>query len=501
MRIPPDNGANTKLTRRRDRMPQPDRAADQRLAGSPRGGHEGSGDEEPPAGSTAGGSWYGSTADGAAGKGPVRGYPPTPGQPPPMYPPGPFAAWNRGGAGVPGPRPGQPGPGGHQAQAGWQSARTAAGGPALGSGYYGRDDGPEAEPGYSMLAVSDPAADVTSTQTWQAVGDGRATGIWTAPATPGAGASGPQVRPADLEGVAAPASQAPQPADERSPSRAPRLPSAAVTGGGARAVQPGDARRPPRSHSGAHTGPPPVQRPARKRPASVKIAVTAALLLVLAAVAALSYAVLHNPAKPRPAVASPAVGKPSPAPSPSPTLGPYGDIGSRKADPVPLTAAQLYPASYHAAGATVTRTASGKSGNCASDVDGARIQSAVGAAGCDQVVRATYLSSGQGVMGTIGVFNLSTASGAKKAAKSAGASDFVKQLAAAHGKTSKIGQGTGIEEAAAKGHYLILIWAQFADLHKPKNASQRAQIEQFMTGLLDNTANVSLANRMLTGTP
>ena len=37
-----------------------------------------------------------------------------------------------------------------------------------------------------MLAVSDPAADVTSTQTWRAVEDGRATGIWTAPARPDA---------------------------------------------------------------------------------------------------------------------------------------------------------------------------------------------------------------------------------------------------------------------------------------------------------------------------
>ena len=32
---------------------------------------------------------------GAAGKGPVRGFPPAPGQPTPMYPPGPFEAWNR----------------------------------------------------------------------------------------------------------------------------------------------------------------------------------------------------------------------------------------------------------------------------------------------------------------------------------------------------------------------------------------------------------------------
>ena len=41
----------------------------------------------------AGGGWYG--PGGAAGKGPIRGFPPAPGQPPPLYPPGQFSAWNR----------------------------------------------------------------------------------------------------------------------------------------------------------------------------------------------------------------------------------------------------------------------------------------------------------------------------------------------------------------------------------------------------------------------
>ena len=52
------------------------------------------------------------------------------------------------------------------------------------SRYYAQGPGSAAEPGYPMLAVSDPAADVTSTQTWQAAGDGRATGVWTAPPRP-----------------------------------------------------------------------------------------------------------------------------------------------------------------------------------------------------------------------------------------------------------------------------------------------------------------------------
>ena len=129
-------------------------------------------------------------------RGPVRGYPPLPGQPPPMYPPGQFAAWNQRAEGqaaspaaadrLAGRRRPRPGP--------------ADGGRPADSGYYGRDSGPHTEPGYSVLAVSDPAADVTSTQTWQAVGDGRASGTWAAPARPG----GPAAAGAGAAGAAWP---------------------------------------------------------------------------------------------------------------------------------------------------------------------------------------------------------------------------------------------------------------------------------------------------------
>jgi hypothetical protein len=104
-------------------------------------------------------------------------------------------------------------------------------------------------------------------------------------------------------------------------------------------------------------------------------------------------------------------------------------------------------------------------------------------------------------MGTIGVLNLSTAKGAVRAIRSTDASDFISQLQGRRGPSSRIGGGTGIEVAAAKGHYLILIWAEFTSLRKPKTAAQRTAIENFMTGLRDNTANVSLSNRLLNGTP
>ena len=117
----------------------------------------------------------GSRADGAAGKGPVRGFPPAPGQPPPLYPPGQFAAWNRHARPADGEyQGGQPGQ--MAAHVPWPGTAGTAHGGADGAAAVGLAD----EPGYSDFAVSDPAADVTSTQTWQAVDDSRATGTWAA---------------------------------------------------------------------------------------------------------------------------------------------------------------------------------------------------------------------------------------------------------------------------------------------------------------------------------
>lgn len=226
---------------------------------------------------------------------------------------------------------------------------------------------------------------------------------------------------------------------------------------------------------------------------------TAALVLVLAAASTLGYFVLHKFGNhPRP-VAQSSNSRTSPSASPSPSLGPYGHIETRQTDPQPLTIAQLYPASYTDSGSTVTSTATSLSSNCTGAITGSSLQTAVSWAGCSQAARATYVT-GLGMMGTIGVLNLTTAAKAKTAVQSADASDYITPVAGARGPTQKIGQGTGIEEAAAKGHYLILIWVQLTNLAKP-NATQTAELENFMTGLLQNTANVSLSNRLLTGAP
>jgi hypothetical protein len=103
-------------------------------------------------------------------------------------------------------------------------------------------------------------------------------------------------------------------------------------------------------------------------------------------------------------------------------------------------------------------------------------------------------------MATIGVLNLGTGDQAKTAAPSADANDYISQLTASSGPAQQIGQGTGIEEALAKGHYLILVWAELTSLQTP-NAQQSASIDGFMTQLVQETVNRDLTARMLTGAP
>ena len=104
-------------------------------------------------------------------------------------------------------------------------------------------------------------------------------------------------------------------------------------------------------------------------------------------------------------------------------------------------------------------------------------------------------------MATIGVFNLASFTKATTAAKAAGKSQFVGQLPAKSGPTTKIGEGTGLEEAVVKGHYLVLVWADFFNLRAPKKAAQRTELENFMTQLIRHTVNVSLSYRMVYGKP
>ncbi len=54
-------------------------------------------------------------------------------------------------------------------------------------------------------------------------------------------------------------------------------------------------------------------------------------------------------------------------------------------------------------------------------------------------------------------------------------------------------------QAEVKGHYLIMMWAEFADLKSPASSAARAGLEQFADNLVTGSANINLSTRMLTG--
>jgi hypothetical protein len=179
-------------------------------------------------------------------------------------------------------------------------------------------------------------------------------------------------------------------------------------------------------------------------------------------------------------------------------LGKWQHIGTRSQDPAPLTITGLYPPQFVLYGSSYTRTAASATKTCSLAVFGPQLQAALQSGHCNQVLRASYLSGDGKMMGTIGVANLISASAAQKAGQTSGSQEIIAPLSARSGPTKKLGNGTGVEQAVAKGHYLILIWAEFTSLKTP-SATQARQLEQFANNLFIGSANINLSTRMLGG--
>ena len=185
----------------------------------------------------------------------------------------------------------------------------------------------------------------------------------------------------------------------------------------------------------------------------------------------------------------------------SPELGKWQHIGTRKLDPAPLSANELYPPAFMLSGSQYTRVATTADKNCALAVFGDQLQTALQAGKCTQVVRASYLSGNSKMMGTIGVVNLSTATAAQKAGQATGANQLMAPLSTSKGPTKNLLSGTGVEYAEVKGHYLIMMYAEFTNLKSPSGNTQKQQLVDFAKGMFAGSANISLSTRMLTGKP
>jgi len=318
-------------------------------------------------------------------------------------------------------------------------------------------------------------------------GPGEPPGLAAGPAGP-AGLAGAQERPAPGGRAAArraadTARQAPTAFDETRRGRPPR--GAATRHRPAADDQPAASRRP-------------GKRGVRRNGMMAGLLLAPVLVVVLVVGGYVYLSGRHAPAPSHSAPPSHPAAAPN---SPAPTLGPWKHIESRSQDAVPLTIGELFPAKFTVDGQSGTLTVSKEGTKCTHEVIGSKLAKAVRKADCTQVLRASYLSTDRKIMATVGVLNLTDATEAGKAGKAAGAVEFIKQLASKHGPTRNIAKGTGIVAAYVKGHYLILTWTEFANLHAPSGKTKRKQLEAFSTGLVAGTANVSLTSRMVTGHP
>ncbi len=403
----------------------------------PDGGYSWMTDEQAP-----GSSWPSFSGDGVAAGAPkpgnaIRGLPPVPDEPLPIYPPGPFAAWNRGAAAADLLEP--PGQG--------RPAVREDPAPMLATATITPD---QFDTNHSMPAIKDPVL----TQSRAATGRGPATGSRTA-----ARASAAQQRAAT-------------PAKNRTQS-----------GHGTRGTA--------RSKKGS-----------RRQP--VRLAIGTAAVIIVAVAAILVISSLSKPGtkgSANDANNKPSRPKVSTSPTPTAPAGKWQYIGTRLTDPIPLSEHELFPGAFVTGGVYFHTTILQEGNSCRTALIGAAIQAAVKKAGCSQVLRASYVARLDKAMATIGVFNLATSTGASAAALRAGRAEFVGELAAKNGVTNRLGQGSGLEEAVVKGHYLVLVWAEYIDLSAPKTAAQRAALTSFMNTLVQTTVNTSLSYRMVEGKP
>jgi hypothetical protein len=240
--------------------------------------------------------------------------------------------------------------------------------------------------------------------------------------------------------------------------------------------------------------------PRRRSSRVAWLALAAALVVVAGALA--GYKFLYEPRVNAPVSGSLRLPTNAPgSPGFDQALGKWQHIGSRSQDPSPLTLAELFPPQFELDGSSYVRTAANVSKDCTLAVFGANLQAALQSGHCTQVLRASYISGNGTMMGTVGVANLTSSSAAQKAGQTTGTQEIIAPLAAQKGPTSKLGNGTGVVQAEIKGHYLILMWAEFTSLRSPSTSARRQQLEQFAASLVTGSANINLSTRMLTGKP
>lgn len=192
----------------------------------------------------------------------------------------------------------------------------------------------------------------------------------------------------------------------------------------------------------------------------------------------------------------------SPSYSPSPGVGGGGfcmKLCSRKTDPKRLTLSEVFK--HHVTGSTNSYRLDGRSStsSCGTAIRGSALASALREHGCNQLLRATYERSDGTIIGTTGIANLSTYSGAKTVLKAAGKHNQSVLPLPGSGRSAHIGHTNAYGVRQVRGHYLILSWVQFAD--HSATASDESTLSQFHQDIVNGSISTALSSRMITGKP
>ncbi|MBB4939621.1 hypothetical protein FHR32_003926 [Streptosporangium album] len=229
------------------------------------------------------------------------------------------------------------------------------------------------------------------------------------------------------------------------------------------------------------------------------IAVGALGLLIAGGIGLAMLANSDTPAASRTASPPP---RDSNAPVPNNPGDKFGFAASRSTDPYALKLNELFKHKKVALGGRryemTTRRSDKK---CNDAVVGDKLQKALTAGKCTQLLRASFRDASGTIIGTVGVANLKTSAAASKVI-SAGAGksreEYLKALPGKDKVTKFLGTGEAFAGGWSHGHYAVMVWFQYKDGHLPKK-SEVKKLNQAAFGATDATVTPALESRSLTG--
>jgi hypothetical protein len=198
---------------------------------------------------------------------------------------------------------------------------------------------------------------------------------------------------------------------------------------------------------------------------------------------------------------SPTATSPTVNPTPEPTETGKGQrLRSRATDPRPLTLNEVFKhRRFKGGGRVYTMTVRRADRVCARGTHGTAFRRLLVRGGCNQVLRATF-TNGK-LIGTIGVLNLRTQTGARVAQRASHPKDTFVMPLPGSGTTSKIGQGLSLTTAETDGHYLILSWIQYPNGKKITQSDYSAVTAFVQYTTLGSNLRPALNYRSMVGKP